>query len=125
MSTYRVVDPRTEQLHEEFPSLTPPQAEALVGRAHTAFASWRARPVHERAAILLSVAQRVRERSPELAEHASLEMGKPVSAALGELGLVADIFEYYATAGPALLQGQDFTPLSGRTWGRRATHPNG
>ena len=111
--TYQVTDPRTGVVVETFASIPWPDAERLIGRADEAYRAWRVVPVAERAGILLRVATLLRERRSELAAHASLEMGKPVAAAAGELALVADIFEYYATAGPAMLDTQAFTPMSG------------
>lgn len=113
MAGYQVTDPRTGDVVASYPSIGWTDAEKLIGEADAAYRAWRVRPVEERAAILLRVAHLLRERTDELAAHASLEMGKPVASAAGEVGVVADIFEYYATAGPALLTAQAFTPMSG------------
>jgi succinate-semialdehyde dehydrogenase/glutarate-semialdehyde dehydrogenase len=40
-------------------------------------------------------------------------MGKTLSEAIGEVGLVASIFDYYATEGPAMLEPERLAPNSG------------
>jgi succinate-semialdehyde dehydrogenase/glutarate-semialdehyde dehydrogenase len=113
MTGYQVTDPRTGEVLASYPSTPWTDAEKLIGEADHAYRAWRSRPVAERAAVLGRVAAGLRERSAELAAHASLEMGKPAASAAGEVGVVADIFEYYATAGPAMLAAEAFTPMSG------------
>lgn len=113
MTGYQVTDPRTGDVVASYPSIDWSDAEKLIGEADAAYRAWRRLSVEERAAILLRVADLLRERTDELAGHASLEMGKPVASAAGEVGVVADIFAYYATAGPALLTAQAFAPMSG------------
>lgn len=113
MTGYQVTDPRTGEVLASYPSTPWTDAEKLIGEADHAYRAWRDLPVAERAAVLGRVAAGLRERSAELAAHASLEMGKPVASAAGEVGVVADIFEYYATAGPAMLAAESFTPMSG------------
>ncbi|MFJ9315145.1 aldehyde dehydrogenase family protein [Pimelobacter simplex] len=113
MTGYQVTDPRTGEVLASYPSTPWTDTEKLIGEADAAYQDWRGLPVEERAAILLRAAHLLRERSDELAAHASLEMGKPVASAAGEVGVVADIFEYYATTGPAMLTTEAFTPMSG------------
>jgi len=49
------------------------------------------------------VAELHRERRQQLAEIIVREMGKPIGDALGEVDFSADIYQYYADNGPALL----------------------
>jgi betaine-aldehyde dehydrogenase len=64
-----------------------------------------------RAALLRSVAARVRERAEELARLEARNVGKPISDARGEVGMVADVFDYYAGAPERLLG--DTIPVAG------------
>lgn len=113
MATYQVVDPRTDNVVETFPSTSWASAERILDSAHNAFLTWRRSTVAERADTLRAVAALLRENKQELAAHASLEMGKASGAAEGEIGVVADIFEYYAVEGPAMLRPHALSPKSG------------
>ncbi|NKX51219.1 NAD-dependent succinate-semialdehyde dehydrogenase, partial [Arthrobacter deserti] len=53
------------------------------------------------------------ERADELAAIITREMGKRLAEAKGELSIVADIFDYYGTEGPAMLADTESPPRSG------------
>jgi succinate-semialdehyde dehydrogenase/glutarate-semialdehyde dehydrogenase len=59
--------------------------------------------VEERAGIVARAAELFEERADELAAIMTLEMGKRINEGRGEIGIVVDIFRYYAENGPALL----------------------
>ncbi|MGV2984387.1 aldehyde dehydrogenase family protein [Microbacterium sp. AGC85] len=103
MTRYAVVDPATGRLLQEHPQATDAGIADAVSAAHTAFKSWRTLAVEERAAVLRRAAALYREERTELARIATREMGKTHAQALGEVDLVADIFDYYADRGPAIL----------------------
>ncbi|GAA1645651.1 NAD-dependent succinate-semialdehyde dehydrogenase [Kribbella alba] len=106
---YTVTDPATGELIEEVPNSTDEQVQAAIDRVHRGYASWRSRPVAERARIVARAAELFAERSDELAAIMTLEMGKRINEGRGEIGIVVDIFNYYADNGPALLADE---PLS-------------
>lgn len=103
MSTYASVNPSTGETEKEFTTLDAAGVEDTVARAHRGYAVWRAVPVQERAAVLTRTAELYRERSEELARTVSLEMGKTLREAKGEIELSAMIFAYYGKNGPDLL----------------------
>ena len=111
--SYKTTNPVTGIVEREFVSLSPAEIAAAIGRADDAFASWRTVGVPERAAILQRVAEIYRAREKELARIIATEMGKPVRQGMGEIGLVADIYEYYTTLGPGLLSDEDMNPARG------------
>jgi succinate-semialdehyde dehydrogenase/glutarate-semialdehyde dehydrogenase len=107
MSTYTVVDPATGDRLAEYPEVDAAGLEDALRRVAAAYASWgRTSTPDERAALLRRVAELHRERSEELAEIIVREMGKPVQQARDEVGFAADIIDYYADNGPALMQDQ-------------------
>jgi acyl-CoA reductase-like NAD-dependent aldehyde dehydrogenase len=110
-ATVKVVEPATEEVMAELPQAGVEETDAAIERARTAFPAWKRVAPGERAALLRSVAARIRERAEELARLEARNVGKPISDARGEVGMVADVFDYYAGA-PERLLGNTI-PVSG------------
>ena len=102
-STVQVLEPATEEVMAELPKAGPEQADAAVARAKAAFPAWRAVAPADRALLLRRLAAGVRERADGLARLEARNVGKPIADARGEVGMVADVFEYYAGAPERLL----------------------
>ncbi len=102
-STVQVLEPATEEVMAELPKAAPAQADAAIARAKAAFPAWRAVAPADRALLLRRLAAGVRERADGLARLESRNVGKPISDARGEVGMVADVFDYYAGAPERLL----------------------
>ncbi len=96
MTDYVVVNPATGETLASYPTNTDAEVQEAVAAAEAAYRTWRERPVAERAAAIRRVAELHRERRDALAAIIVREMGKPMSAALGEVDFAADITEYYA-----------------------------
>ena len=96
MTDYAVVNPATGETLATYPTITDEALEAAIAKADAAYRTWRDVPVAERAVRIRKVAELHRERRDELAAIIVREMGKPLSAALGEVDFAADITEYYA-----------------------------
>lgn len=96
MTDYAVVNPATGETLATYPTITDEALEAAIAKADAAYRTWRDVPVAERSARIRKVAELHRERRDELAAIIVREMGKPLSAALGEVDFAADITEYYA-----------------------------
>ncbi|OZD65528.1 NAD-dependent succinate-semialdehyde dehydrogenase [Rhodococcus sp. 06-1460-1B] len=107
MSKYASTDPTTGAIVAKFETLSDQQVMASLSAADSAYRTWRTTGVAERAAILQRVADLHRERETVLAELMTLEMGKPIAQARGEVKLSASIFEYYATKGQDLLADEE------------------
>jgi acyl-CoA reductase-like NAD-dependent aldehyde dehydrogenase len=106
-----VVEPATEEVLAELPQAGVEEADAAIAKARAAFPAWRAIGPGERAGLLRAVAAGVRERAEELARLEARNVGKPISDARGEVGMVADVFDYYAGAPERLLG--DTIPVDG------------
>lgn len=113
MTYYKSINPATGETLQEFAAAGDEEISGSLKKAQTAYGSWRQSAIPERTAVLLRVAELYRDRRDELARIISLEMGKPVSQAMGEVGLVADIYEYYATEGPAFMEDELLTVRGG------------
>ncbi|WP_432937526.1 NAD-dependent succinate-semialdehyde dehydrogenase [Kribbella sp. CA-253562] len=111
---YSVTDPATGELVEEIENASDEQVRAAIGRVHAGFSAWRRRPVAERAAIVARAAELFAARADELAAIMTLEMGKRINEGRGEVGIVVDIFRYYAEHGPDLVADEPITIKGGR-----------
>ena len=88
-----VIEPATEEVLAELPQAGVEEADAAIERARDAFPAWRALAPSERAALLRSVAALVSDRVEELARLEARNVGKPISDARGETGMVADVLQ--------------------------------
>jgi acyl-CoA reductase-like NAD-dependent aldehyde dehydrogenase len=103
MGKYATINPATGEVVQGFDTMSDADADQALTRAHEAYLDWRNIELKERAAVLGRVADLFRQNATDLAELTTLEMGKPITQAKGEVELSAAIFEYYATKGPDLL----------------------
>jgi succinate-semialdehyde dehydrogenase/glutarate-semialdehyde dehydrogenase len=104
MTAYKTVNPATGETLKEFPLATEAEVENALAASQAAFKDWQAAPVEARAKVIARVAELYRERRDELARLIATEMGKPLAQSRGEVGLVADIYAYYAEEGPEFLK---------------------
>ena len=104
MSTYALTNANTGKVEKTFDSLASSEIPGLIDTAHKAYLSWKTNSVAERAKVLAAAAKGFDARKEELAEIIGREMGKPRAEALAEIQLVVDIFNWYATEGPAHLE---------------------
>ncbi len=99
----KVIEPATEKLLEDVPEATVEDLDRAVARAKAAFPAWRAVTPHDRAMLLRRLASAVKSSASKLAEIEARNVGKPISDARGEVGMVVDVFNYYAGAPERLL----------------------
>jgi succinate-semialdehyde dehydrogenase/glutarate-semialdehyde dehydrogenase len=109
MSSYATINPATGERVKEFPVISDEQAAAIVDRAGSAYQSWKKTDLSTRTEVLRKMAAIHRERAEELAAILTLEMGKTKTQALGEVALVADIYDYYADNAEAFMTDQPLT----------------
>jgi acyl-CoA reductase-like NAD-dependent aldehyde dehydrogenase len=93
-----IINPATEEVIAEVASASAEETDAAVARAKAAFPAWRAVAPGERGRLLRGLATLVEEHLEELARIESRNVGKPISGARGEVGMVAQVFHYYAGA---------------------------
>jgi len=98
-----VIEPATEQAIAEIPSAGVDEVDAAVARAKQAFTHWRAVAPAVRSAQLHRLTEALEERAEELAKLEARNVGKPISDARGEIGMVVETFRYYAGAPERLL----------------------
>src|SRR6266498_2669396 len=109
--TMQVFEPATEQVLAELPRAGAEEADEAVARAKEAFPAWRAVGPSDRGKLLRNLARVIDESLEDLARLEARNVGKPISDARGEAGMVADVFNYYAGAPERLLG--DTIPVDG------------
>jgi len=99
----KVIEPATEEVLAEVAEAGVEDADLAVGRAKAAFPAWRAVTPGDRAKLLRRFAAAVADHSEDLATLEARNVGKPIADARGEVGMVVDVFNYYAGAPERLL----------------------
>ncbi len=97
-STTEVLDPATNRPIAHVASASRDDVGTAVGSARKAFESpeWRDLDPSKRGRLLWVLGQQVRDRFDELARLESLNVGKPLREAKGDIAYVYKLFEYYA-----------------------------
>jgi succinate-semialdehyde dehydrogenase/glutarate-semialdehyde dehydrogenase len=111
--SYRSVSPYSGKVLKTFEELTDKQLESAVTTAEGCFLTWRHTTFAERAVIVAKAAALMRQRVDELAGLVTLEMGKLIEQARGEVALSADIINYYAKNAEAFLAPLSLKPGTG------------
>jgi betaine-aldehyde dehydrogenase len=96
--TVTVVNPATEETIATLESAGVEETDAAVAAAKAAFPAWRAVSPGDRARLLRRLATLGEEHHEELSRIESENVGKPINGARGEVGMVADVFHFYAGA---------------------------
>jgi len=91
-----IINPATEETLAEVPLAERADLDRSLAAAGRGFAVWRDTAVETRTRILLEAARLVRERSSRIGEIMTLEQGKPVGEARGEVGRAAGIIQWDA-----------------------------
>ncbi len=96
--SFAVLNPATEEPIVELEEAGVEETDAAVARAKAAFPPWRAVAPADRARLLRRLAALVEDHGEELARIESRNVGKPIGGARAEVGMVAQVFHFYAGA---------------------------
>ncbi len=107
--SYATTNPFTNDVVQRFPDATDAEVGNALDAAHEAFLVWRDTSFSQRTAVLKKAAALTRERSDELAMLMTLEMGKLLTEARGEIELTANILDYYIANAERLLAPEPLT----------------
>jgi betaine-aldehyde dehydrogenase len=94
----QVLNPATEQPIAELVEAGVDETDAAVAHARAAFPDWQRVTPTDRARLLRRLATLVEEHAEELAQIESQNVGKPIAGARAEVGMVAQVFHFYAGA---------------------------
>jgi aldehyde dehydrogenase (NAD+) len=101
--TFPTHNPATEAVIAHAPQSSAADVQAAVTSAQTAYRSWRLTPAPRRGEILFRVAQLLSERKQDLARLMTMEMGKVISEARGDVQEAIDMAYYMGGEGRRLL----------------------
>jgi succinate-semialdehyde dehydrogenase/glutarate-semialdehyde dehydrogenase len=101
--TYQSINPNDGKLQMSFEHLSNQQLENSLATAETCFHAWKHTGYAERAAIVNKAATLLRANVDDFAKLATLEMGKRINEARGEIKFSGDILAYYAKNAEAFL----------------------
>jgi succinate-semialdehyde dehydrogenase/glutarate-semialdehyde dehydrogenase len=111
--SYQSINPYNGQTLKTFDELTDKQLESAMATAASCFETWRHTTFANRAAVATKAAAIMRARVDEFARPVTLEMGKLIDQARGEVLLSTDIIDYYAQNAEGFLSPQHLKPSSG------------
>lgn len=89
-----VRSPLTGEVVAHVPQHTPAQSTEAIGRAHSAFATWRTVPAPRRGELIRLLGEELRAAKADLGRLVTLEAGKIPSEGLGEVQEMIDICDF-------------------------------
>lgn len=109
-----VIDPFTGGLITTIPALEQTQVQTAIDAAARAFPAWARTPARERGKILRRLLDLIMAHRDDLARLITLENGKPLKEAYGEVDYGAGFVEVYAEEAPRALGEIIPAPVPGR-----------
>jgi len=94
--TIAVIDPATGKHIGTIPEAGAAETRRAIDAAQRAFPAWAARTAADRSALLLALAAAIRANVEDLARLLTLEQGKPLAEARGEVAGAAGYIQWFA-----------------------------
>jgi succinate-semialdehyde dehydrogenase/glutarate-semialdehyde dehydrogenase len=110
---YQSLNPATGKLLKKFDELTDKQLEEKLATAATCFETWKRKSYAERAVIVARAAKLLHEQAEAFAHTMTLEMGKRIGEARGEVEFSSNILAYYAKNAERFLANAELHPTLG------------
>jgi succinate-semialdehyde dehydrogenase / glutarate-semialdehyde dehydrogenase len=111
--TYQSINPFSGKPVESFNEMTPAELEAAITSAAICFETWRKKTYSERAVIIAKASELMHRNVESLARKMTLEMGKRISEARGEVEFSSRILAYYAKNAERFLAPVKLNPTVG------------
>ncbi|ALR76759.1 succinate dehydrogenase [[Enterobacter] lignolyticus] len=97
------VNPATGETLSALPWATADEVNQAIAQADKGYRLWKNATLAGRADVLRQVGAALRQRAEEMALMISREVGKPIAQARGEVTKSANLCDWYAEHGPAML----------------------
>eukprot|EP01013_Petalomonas_cantuscygni_P022862 TRINITY_DN44184_c0_g1_i1.p1 TRINITY_DN44184_c0_g1~~TRINITY_DN44184_c0_g1_i1.p1 ORF type:complete len:521 (-),score=152.34 TRINITY_DN44184_c0_g1_i1:485-2047(-) len=104
-SSFPVINPATQEITANVPECTTAELDAAVSAAHNAFPVWRDWSPSARMRVILALQQKLVQHQEEIAEAITLENGKTLADARGDVFRGIEVVEH-SLATPSLMMGE-------------------
>ncbi len=111
--TYQSINPFSGEAVESFNEMTEAELETAIQAAAVCFETWRKKTYAERAVIIAKASALMHQNADSLAHKMTLEMGKRISEARGEVEFSSRILAYYAKNAERFLAPVKLNPTVG------------
>lgn len=111
--TYQSINPNTGKLIKSFEHMSNGQLDKALAAADTCFQTWKLKSFAERAVIVNKAAALLHAHVDDFAKLETLEMGKLIGEARGEVKFSGDILAYYAQHAESFLAPAKLHPKVG------------
>jgi succinate-semialdehyde dehydrogenase / glutarate-semialdehyde dehydrogenase len=110
------INPTTGEQVKTFTPMTDAAIEQALTQAMKSFQAYRLTDLATRSALLNKLAERLEQRKGEYAKLMTLEMGKPLKAAIAEVEKCAWVCRFYAEQGPTFLAPELVETDASKSW---------
>jgi len=110
---YQSINPNSGKLLKSFEHLSEAQLETKLAAADACFQTWKHKTYADRAIIVNKAAALMHAQVDDFAKLATLDMGKRIDEARGEVKFSADILAYYAQHAESFLAPTKLHPKAG------------
>jgi succinate-semialdehyde dehydrogenase / glutarate-semialdehyde dehydrogenase len=114
--TIATINPATGETLETFTPHTTAQIDHCLSKAADRFNSWRRTTFAERSQLMRRAAEIIDAEKLELGRMMTIEMGKPIAAAVAEAGKCATACRYYADNAERFLSNEKAPTSDGEAW---------
>ncbi|MDR3371832.1 NAD-dependent succinate-semialdehyde dehydrogenase [Rhodoferax sp.] len=111
--SYQSINPYNGKTLKTFDRLTDNQLEVKLATAATCFETWKNKTYAERTVIVAKAAALMHAHVDDFAKLATLEMGKRIDEARGEVNFSGNILDYYAKNAASFLAPVKLNPAHG------------
>ncbi len=111
--SYQSINPFDGKILKTFETLSDSQLETKLAAAAACFKTWKYKTYKERAVIVAKAAELMKAHVDEFAKLATLEMGKRIDEARGEVNFSSNILDYYAKNAEKFLAPEKLHPTHG------------
>jgi succinate-semialdehyde dehydrogenase/glutarate-semialdehyde dehydrogenase len=111
--SYQTINPASGEVLQSFPDIADAALESVMAAAQGAFEIWRHKSYAERAKIIAKAAEILHKDGEAFAHTMTLEMGKRISEARGEVDFSSRILAYYAKNAERFLAPVKLNPTRG------------
>jgi succinate-semialdehyde dehydrogenase/glutarate-semialdehyde dehydrogenase len=111
--SYQSINPFDGKTLKTFDTISDKQLDTKLAAAATCFKTWKYKTYKERAVIVAKAAALMHAHVDDFAKLATLEMGKRIDEARGEVKFSGNILEYYAKSAETFLAPENLHPTRG------------